>query len=69
VTTLLTCPTCGRRVEACDRCGRSLLGDRWASAATPAGHEHDHARCLTAAELSVDARALTLLFADWERTR
>jgi hypothetical protein len=46
-----------------------VVGDRWASVATTAGHAHYPARCLTAEELSADPSILKLLFADWEHTR
>jgi len=64
-----TCPTCLHAVDRCDRCGRSLTGSRWASDAGLAGHEHYHARCLTAEHRRADLAPLASLFADWERTR
>jgi len=64
-----TCPTCLHLVDRCDRCGQSLTGSRWASDVGPAGHEHYHARCLSADHQRADLAPLASLFADWERTR
>ncbi len=64
-----TCPTCLHPVDRCDRCGQSLTGSRWASDVGLAGHEHYHARCLTAEHRRADLAPLASLFADWERSR